>query len=29
MDYSYDDCYDEFTPNQAARIQSMWTAYRA
>jgi hypothetical protein len=29
MDYSYDDCYDEFTPNQASRIQSMWTAYRA
>jgi hypothetical protein len=29
MDYSYDECYDEFTPNQATRIQSMWTAYRA
>ncbi len=29
MDYSYDECYDEFTPNQASRIQSMWTAYRA
>lgn len=29
MDYSYDECYDEFTPDQAARIQSMWTAYRA
>jgi hypothetical protein len=29
MDYSYDECYDEFTPNQASRIQSMWSAYRA
>ena len=29
MDYSYDECYDEFTPNQASRVQSMWTAYRA
>jgi hypothetical protein len=29
MDYSYDECYDEFTPNQASRIQSMWTAYRS
>jgi hypothetical protein len=29
MDYSYDECYDEFTPDQASRIQSMWTAYRA
>jgi hypothetical protein len=29
MDYSYDECYDEFTPDQAARIQAMWTAYRA
>ena len=29
MDYSYDECYDEFTPNQATRIQNMWTAYRA
>jgi hypothetical protein len=28
MDYSYDDCYDEFTPNQASRIGAMWTAYR-
>jgi hypothetical protein len=29
MDYSYDECYDEFSPNQASRIGSMWTAYRA
>jgi hypothetical protein len=29
MDYSYDECYDEFTPDQAARIGTMWTAYRA
>ena len=29
MDYSYDECYDEFTPGQASRIQQMWTAYRA
>jgi hypothetical protein len=29
MDYSYDDCYTEFTPGQASRGQSMWAAYRA
>jgi len=29
MDYSYDDCYTEFTPGQATRGQSMWAAYRA
>jgi hypothetical protein len=29
MDYSYDECYDEFTPNQSSRISTMWTAYRA
>jgi hypothetical protein len=29
MDYSYDECYDEFTADQATRIESMWTAYRA
>jgi hypothetical protein len=29
MDYSYDSCYFEFTPNQATRINQMWTAYRA
>lgn len=28
MDYSYDSCYYEFTPNQATRIGQMWTAYR-
>jgi hypothetical protein len=29
MDYSYDSCYNQFTPNQSTRISSMWTAYRA
>jgi hypothetical protein len=29
MDYSYDECYDEFTTDQATRIAQMWTAYRA
>jgi hypothetical protein len=29
MDYSYDECYDQFTPDQATRMQSMWAAYRA
>jgi hypothetical protein len=29
MDYSYDECYDEFTPDQSSRISTMWTAYRA
>jgi len=29
MDYSYDQCYDEFTGGQASRIQSMWAAWRA
>ncbi|KAG9230833.1 putative extracellular metalloprotease [Amylocarpus encephaloides] len=28
MDYSYDICYTEFTPNQATRMNSMWTRYR-
>ncbi len=29
MDYSYDNCYNQFTPNQSSRISQMWTAYRA
>ncbi len=29
MDYSYDPCYDQFTPNQATRTQQMFAAYRA
>ncbi|KAK0708854.1 hypothetical protein B0T21DRAFT_405165 [Apiosordaria backusii] len=29
MDYSYDSCYEEFTPGQQARINSFWTQYRA
>ncbi|HET7684578.1 MAG TPA: zinc metalloprotease [Marmoricola sp.] len=28
MDYSYDQCYDEFTPDQSTRISDYWTAYR-
>ena len=28
MDYSYDSCYNQFTPNQGTRIGQMWTAYR-
>ncbi|MCW2854692.1 MAG: hypothetical protein JWR52_307 [Marmoricola sp.] len=29
MDYSYDACYQSFSPQQAARMKKMWTAYRA
>ncbi|ADB29849.1 hypothetical protein Kfla_0729 [Kribbella flavida DSM 17836] len=29
MDYSYDSCYNQFTPDQSTRISTMWTAYRA
>ncbi|VUC31366.1 unnamed protein product [Clonostachys rosea] len=29
MDYSDDACYEEFTPGQIARAESMWARYRA
>ena len=29
MDYSYDSCYNQFTPDQSTRMSSMWSAYRA
>ncbi|KAJ4302444.1 hypothetical protein N0V88_002588 [Collariella sp. IMI 366227] len=29
MDYSYDTCYEEFTPGQQARMLSFWNTYRA
>ncbi len=29
MDYSYDTCYTEFTPGQAARMQDAWATWRA
>lgn len=28
MDYSSDDCYEQFTPGQAKRMRSMWSAMR-
>ncbi|PYI04289.1 hypothetical protein BO78DRAFT_320910 [Aspergillus sclerotiicarbonarius CBS 121057] len=28
MDYSSDDCYENFTPDQAQRMRNMWTAMR-
>ncbi|CAJ2513001.1 Uu.00g011200.m01.CDS01 [Anthostomella pinea] len=29
MDYSIDRCYQQFTPQQTVRMQSMWAQYRA
>jgi hypothetical protein len=29
MDYSYDQCYTEFTARQAARMQDAWLTFRA
>jgi hypothetical protein len=29
MDYSYDACYNQFTPGQVARAQDAWLFHRA
>jgi hypothetical protein len=29
MDYSYDTCYNQFTPKQSTRMSQMFTAYRS
>jgi hypothetical protein len=29
MDYSYDSCYTQFTPDQSTRMDQMWAAYRS
>jgi hypothetical protein len=29
MDYSFDSCYNQFTPGQSARMDTMWATYRA